>query len=827
MLSISNAHPGDRIVVSNGLYITTESIQIKCTGTASLPITIEAETTGLRFSGDDHLIYKNYFQGCLKAIVCTNGDGEVKEGSKLTCHDRSDRVKMVYNLIIDCKSSYQMPGRNNGLGASNITFTYNIIQGGEPVSIQGEYPDAVWKGNILWNTSGGSIPTDGYVISNPGLVPDKHGVYHMPESNIKSMDNKYPAIPATNRPLTISDVGPNAVSSSSLPVPARIDIASPDGTIRCFVFTEKDQLALSVTLDGKPVIEKSPLRMSVDGVSITDGIKIGKVKKSSLNESYPWYGLHSTAANNFKSVIITLKNKAIKTEFNLEVRVFNDAVAFRFIVPGRENSLRKPDESTVFKLPAQSTVWYHDLYMHYEGTHAKKIVDTIPAGQWAAPPLTVKLARDAGYAAITEARLTGYAGMALQSDGENGFTIRLGHAHPASYPYVLRYTKEDVERLSKIAEVKGTITTSWRAIMVGKDLNTLVNCDVLHNLCPAPDKSLFPGGIKTGWIRPGRAVWRYLDGGGETTLKNMKEFSRMASDLGFEYNILEGFWSRWPDDSVRALVDYSKKLGVGIFVWKHSKDLRDPQKRTEFFQRLHNLGIAGIKIDFFDHEAREVIDLYESIFNEAAALKLSLILHGANKPTGLERTWPNIMIYEGVRGMESSKLMDRATHETTIPFTRMLAGPGDYSVCHFGDRRRNTTWVHQVSTAAIYAAPVITYAATPAHIIENPCVEMIKSIPPVWDETIVLPPSEIGELAIYAQRKGTTWFISVINGLQPRTVKIPLSFLGSGNYQALVLNDNPANPADAVVTHGTAIQNDVISIELGVGGGFMTRFTLK
>jgi alpha-glucosidase len=145
-------------------------------------------------------------------------------------------------------------------------------------------------------------------------------------------------------------------------------------------------------------------------------------------------------------------------------------------------------------------------------------------------------------------------------------------------------------------------------------------------------------------------------------------------------------------------------------------------------------------------------------------------------------------------------------------------------VCHFGTRRQNTTWVHQAATAAIFAAPVITYAATPAHILENPCMEMIKSIPPVWDETIVLPPSEIGELAIYAQRKGTTWFLSVINGLQPKKINIPLSFLGDGSYNTLILNDNPENPADAVVSSGTADQNDILHIELGVGGGFMTRF---
>jgi alpha-glucosidase len=185
------------------------------------------------------------------------------------------------------------------------------------------------------------------------------------------------------------------------------------------------------------------------------------------------------------------------------------------------------------------------------------------------------------------------------------------------------------------------------------------------------------------------------------------------------------------------------------------------------------------------------------------------------------------LIYEGVKGMEASKLVDRATHETTLPFTRMLAGPADYSVCHFGDRRKNTTWVHQVTTAAIYSAPVITYAANPANILSNPCLEMVKSIPSVWDETRVLAPSEIGELAVYAQRKGSTWFLSVMNGLQPRTIKIPLSFLSAGIFNTLILSDNPDNPASARVTSGTSQAKDILTINLETGGGFMTRFTQK
>ena len=128
-----------------------------------------------------------------------------------------------------------------------------------------------------------------------------------------------------------------------------------------------------------------------------------------------------------------------------------------------------------------------------------------------------------------------------------------------------------------------------------------------------PIENLFPGGMNTSWIKPGRAVWKYLNGGGDGTLEVMKHFTDGAAALGFEHNILEGFWSRWTTDEIRELVNYSKQKGVGIWLWKHSKSLQTPASRDSFFRMCHELGIAGVKLDFFDHEAKEVIDLYENI----------------------------------------------------------------------------------------------------------------------------------------------------------------------------------------------------------------------
>ena len=496
---------------------------------------------------------------------------------------------------------------------------------------------------------------------------------------------------------------------------------------------------------------------------------------------------------------------------------------FVLLFRARGNINRIPDESTVFNIPSRSTLWYHDLYMHYESVHVKKKIDDVQNGEWVAPPATFKLPQGV-YASITEAALLNYAGMAMQANGKNGLVIRLANHQPTSYPYRLRYSPADTLRMLQPAAIAGTITTPWRVVIIGKDLNTLVNSDVVPDLNLPPDPKLFPKGINTGWIKPGRAVWKYLNGGGDGTLEVMKHFTDGAAALGFEHNILEGFWTKWTDDEIKELVDYSKQKGVSIWLWKHSKSLRNAAARDSFFRKCYKLGVAGAKIDFFDSEAKEVIDLYENILKEAAKYHVMCDFHGANKPTGLARTFPNEMTREAVKGMEASKLEDRATHETTLPFTRLLAGPAEYTVVHFGNRRKNTTWAHQVASAAILSAPLLTYAANPDTLLASPAVEIIKSIPATWDETIVLPPSEIGEIAVYARRKGDTWFLAIMNGVGERKIKIPLHFL-KGNYKALIAKDDPDNPAAIVMEHTNYSSKNIITLDLISGGGYIAKFS--
>ena len=611
---------------------------------------------------------------------------------------------------------------------------------------------------------------------------------------------------------------------STLTAQQSVAVSSPDGKINFDLSINPDGMSYKVSFNGTDVIERSVLEISVDQKNITTGVRHGNVGKYTVDESYPWYGAHALAVNHGNGLRIPLQYQGEQLSYTLEVRAYNDGVAFRWIIPESNASTHIPDEATQFRIPTGSETWYHNLRGHYEGVYATKMIDTVQAGEWAAPPVTFKLPDHKGYASITEANLVGYGGMALQTDAAHGFTLRLPQHQPVSYPYELRYSKEEVARSQQPASIHGTITTPWRVIMVGASLNDMVNSDLVHNLCPPPDKTLFPQGIKTSWVRPGKAVWKYLGGGGPSTPDNMKRFSKLAGELGFQYNILEGFWSRWSDDTIRNLIDYSKQQGVGIWVWEHSKNLRDPEARHRFFQRCHDLGVTGVKIDFFDSEAKYVIDLYDSILHETAALHLLVNFHGANKPTGLERTWPNELNREAVKGMESRSLKDRATHATILPFTRYLAGPADYTPVIFNERRANTTYTNQVASAVILGAPLLTFAANPDSLIASPCRKMIERIPPTWDQTVVLPPSAIGQVVIFARRKGKTWFLAAMNGAADRKFEIPLSFLSKGSYQTVIFQDTASNPAVVEKETRTTDASQKIIISMGEGGGFIARF---
>jgi alpha-glucosidase len=625
---------------------------------------------------------------------------------------------------------------------------------------------------------------------------------------------RWPAWPLAS----LSVLGLAAGAQPAAPVAVR----SPNGRIALTVSAGRGRLAWSVTFDGRPVVERSALGIRVDGADLGQGAAIARTDRYQLDERYAWRGVHAEAVNRANGARISATGGASGAAFTVDVRVFDDGVAFRHEVPGAGR--RVPDAAAGFTLPRGAVVWFHGLRDHYEAVYERKAVEAIEPGAWAAPPVTYALPDGRGYASILEADLRDYAGMALQADGAAGFRERLGHDHPPGYPFTLRFGEEEAKRLANAAAVDGPIRTPWRVVLIGADLNALVNSDIVHNLCPPPEPKLFPQGIRTPWLKPGRAVWRYLDGG-DGGVEGIKEFSRLAGELGFEYQVVEGQWARWTEAELRDVVEYSKARNVGILVWRHRRTLGDPAERRALFARLQQAGVAGVKVDFLDHEAKEVIDLYQAILRDAAEFRLLINFHGANKPAGEPRTWPNEMTREGIFGLEHRRMEAWAGFNATFPFTRMLAGHADYTPVVFGERRRETSWAHQIASAAILTSPLLVYGGHPASLVANPAVEMIRSIPSVWDETRVLPPSAIGEVAIFARRSGDRWFVAAMNGPAARTVTLDLGFLPKRPYDALLVTDKPDDSAGVEVARRQVDPGQPLEIPVRGGGGFVVRLS--
>ena len=621
-----------------------------------------------------------------------------------------------------------------------------------------------------------------------------------------------------------------AINSASRKPPSTI--ASPNGDVSFALARDGNKLTYTVRLGHDVVVEPSPIGIVLDGTNLGDGVEIGRAQAYAIDERYPWYGVHATAVNRCRGSRVALRHVATRTAWTLDARACDDGAAFRYIVPGAAGAARTPDEATAFRWPVGAVVWSHDFEGHYEGVHLKRGVADVPAGEWAAVPLTVKLPGSVGYASVTESALIGYGGLALRADGRRGYAARLGHDEPVSYPYRLRYKPEDVERLSTPAAIPGTITSPWRVVIAGRTLNALVNADIVHNLAPPPDPTLFPdeaGGRQSaeregGWVKPGRAVWRFLDGG-ENTFEGVKAFTRLGQELGFEYHVVEGLWQRWTEQQMREFMDDAKQRHVGIWLWKDSRALATVEEQRAFFDTCRALGVVGAKIDFFDSEAKEMVDRYQSILRESAERHIMVNFHGANKPAGEARTWPHELTREGVYGLEHRQTAAWAAHNTTLPFTRFLAGAADYTPVVFGERRKETSWAHQIATAVVFTSPVLVFGGHPQSLLDNPAVEMIKSLPSVWDETIVLPASEIGEVAALARRRGTTWFVAILNGPSARTLRIDLGFLGKGRYHALVVRDTPDDPAAVAMEQTGATAGTPLTAELRAAGGFIARLT--
>jgi alpha-glucosidase len=376
-------------------------------------------------------------------------------------------------------------------------------------------------------------------------------------------------------------------------------------------------------------------------------------------------------------------------------------------------------------------------------------------------------------------------------------------------------------------DASGEIVSSWRAAIIVTDLNALVNSDLVQNLCPPADAKLFADAES--WIKPGRATWHWMVTRGPK-MELQREWVDLTAALNFEYYMIDDGWNRWRQEGkdawacLRDVVEYAKTRSVGIWAWVDSKELLDHASRQAFFEKARATGLAGLKVDFMKPADTQWVTWYEETIRQAAEHKLMLNFHGSLRPTGRQRTLPNDLTRESVRGREMGK--QAPLHDTILPFTRMVQGPTDYTPVDFrADKLKNSSYAHELSMAVIFTSPFFCYGGSPADYLQSEAAELIKRLPATWDETRVLPGSRVGELAAFARRSGTDWYIGVMNGAEVEGFTIDLGFLGDGSYNAEQFGDVPDRHDAFARTSGTLTAKDEIRANLRRDGGLVVRLT--
>jgi hypothetical protein len=643
------------------------------------------------------------------------------------------------------------------------------------------------------------------------------------------------------------------VALASCAVVTGQSLTSPDGNIVFELSLASGTLSYSVAAGGDDVLEPAPLGLIVEaqaggmellGQGIVD-VSGGAI--TTVDESYPFKGQKSTAHNHYNQRTFTM-TRSPGNEFastQLQVRAYNDGIAFRYIVPG-SGTRGILGESTSFGLPLNATVWYQPDLDDHEGNYSSNTAGSF--GSNIGGPATVALA-GGRYLGITEGNVRNYSGMRLlASSGSRALTATFWDNTWGDFNF----------------EVAGGSASPWRTVIIADELTELVNSTIVSNVADAPDPVLF---ADTSWIQPGKSVWHWIaEGSNGSSFTRQQAYIDMAQHVGFDATLIdsgwetrfEGFNGQTKYENLADLVEYGQERGVDVWVWKRvnrapgdaqydplTDPLTDPAKRAAFFDLLEAAGVAGIKIDFFNQaffdpanpssrsaEAQASIQLYEDILAEAAERRLMINFHGATKPTGMERTYPNEMTREGIRGLESSSANQR--HNSILPFTRMLAGHADYTPVNFGTSKltaTGTTFAHQLALGGLFTSAVTNFAFSPSQIAElelaDPiAVDYLRMLPAVWDETRVLGETTFGQRAVMARRAGEEWFLVGINGTTSPMVlnNLDVSFLGGTDYEAVIVTDNTQ-----FSVHSQWIQLLDAGYDFDVsmlsGGGFVAAFT--
>jgi alpha-glucosidase len=391
----------------------------------------------------------------------------------------------------------------------------------------------------------------------------------------------------------------------------------------------------------------------------------------------------------------------------------------------------------------------------------------------------------------------------------------------------------------------------WRVLLIGREPGRLIENDLVLNLstpCQIAD---------TSWIKPGMMAWdSWWSGVGKKDTATMKQFIQFAGEMGWPYQLVDGGWyvgthtgaprpdaditRPAPDVDMSELLRFAGENKVRLWVWLYWTDAAQNDAYKPAFALYEKWGIAGVKIDFMDRDDQEMVNWYEKITRAAAEHHLMVNFHGAYKPTGMIRTWPNQITREGILGNEYNKWSRRVTaeHRVTLPFTRFLAGPGDFTPGGFLNRTSaqfqksvsptqvQSTRAGQLALFVCYDSPVMCVCDHPDNLRGQPGLDFLKLVPTVWDETRVLS-GAVGEHLVMARRSGGDWFLGALNNDYTRVCSTKLDFLGEGKWKMRWWHDardSGEKPERIEIEERTVTAGETLNLRLSPGGGAVIQF---
>lgn len=619
---------------------------------------------------------------------------------------------------------------------------------------------------------------------------------------------------------------------------------SPDQKIKVDIWLENGTLFYTISqirqTIPKVILHKSPLGLVRQDGDFSTGLTFtGFVQEQEIDEKYILMtGKQRDLQNLCKEIKLEFRNQQ-QAKVQLVFRAYSEGVAFRYLFPEEEKKdLTVVNEVTGFQF-SDGKAWLqpYDDVTKWTPAYEAHYMNGIPIGTpspkingWCFPAL---FHSNDTWILLTEAgEQDGFYGAHLQPESKGGlYTLRLPEQEEAMGLYPAHASTK-----------KLPWSTPWRIVIVGNDLNAIVKSNIVTHVNPPNQLT------DISWVKPGRASWSWLsDQNSPKDYYKLKSFVDLAAEMQWEYSLVDANWHAMKNGDIQKLVTYAATKNVGILLWYNSggphneveEMVRDiihiPEKRKAEFSKLKEMGIKGVKIDFFQSDKPEIMNLYTSILKDAAHYSLMVNFHGCTIPRGWSRTYPNLMTMESVRGAEcytfASSYPELAPASNTIlPLTRNVIGSMDYTPVVFSSMKmpHRTTNAHELALSVVFesgwvhfADQVSAYQSLP----ETP-KNFLKHIPTVWDEIQFLngyPGKEI----VLARRRGDVWYVAGINGENiPKKLQIPFHFLNRIHYTAEVIADG-LNSASFTTKTLSITNQSVEEIEVAPFGGFVIKLVLS